>query len=89
MGDSTFNELADTIEQVVGLFSQLESSPPEEKPESIKKWLDHLGDSMYVCTMGFKKVAISKSLLAYLEYDAEEFAIEAIKYRAIFTEYCL
>lgn len=42
---------------------------------------------MYICTLGSKKVAISKSLLTYLEYDLNEFAIEAIKYRAIFQEY--
>ena len=41
---------------------------------------------MYVCTLGSRKVAVSKSLLTYLEYDVNEFAIEAIKYRAIFQE---
>lgn len=62
---------------------------PEEKPESVKKWLDHLGDSMFVCTLGMKKVAVSKSLLQYLEYDLNEFAINCIKYRGIFNEYSL
>ncbi len=50
-------------------------APPEEKPESVKKWLDFLGDSMYVVTLGMKKVGISKALLTYLEYDIEEFAV--------------
>jgi hypothetical protein len=39
---------------------------------------------MYVCVLGSRKVAVSKALLTYLEYDVNEFAIEAIKYRAVF-----
>jgi hypothetical protein len=42
---------------------------------------------MFICTNGVSKFAISKSLLTYLEYDIEEFAIEAVKYHSIFAEY--
>ena len=38
----------------------------EEKSESVKKCLDSLGDSMYVCMLDVNKLAISKSLLTYL-----------------------
>lgn len=41
---------------------------------------------MFVCTLGMKRVAISKALLKYLDYDLEEFSVEAIKYRALFHE---
>jgi hypothetical protein len=46
------------------LFGGMENTPaPPEKPESLKKFLDSLGDSMFVCTSGIRKFAISKSLL--------------------------
>ena len=54
---------------------------PEDKPDGVKKWLDFLGDSMYTILMGPRKLVISKSLLTYLEYDIEEFAVEIMKYR--------
>ena len=57
--------------------------PPEEKPDSIKKWLDHLGDSMFVLFLGPRKFAIPKALLTYLDYDLEEFAITGTKYRSL------
>ena len=57
--------------------------PPEEKPDAIKKWLDILGDSMFVCCLGPRKVAVSKTLLVYLGYDVEEFAVEVLKYRTV------
>ena len=60
------------IKEVSNLFTLLQNvKPPEEKPESITKWLDSLGDSMFVCFLGPRKFAISKSLLSYLEYDIE------------------
>jgi hypothetical protein len=59
----------------------------EEKPESMKKWLDILGDGMYVSGFGPNTVAISKSLLTQLGYDPEEFAVETTKYRKIILEY--
>jgi hypothetical protein len=58
----------------------------EEKPESIKKWLDILGDGMYVSGFGPNKVAFSKALLIQLGYDPEEFAVETIKYRKLMVE---
>ena len=61
--------------------------PPEEKPDAVKKWLDPLGNSMFVCCLGPRKVAVSKALLTYLEYDVEEFAVEVLKYRAVTEEY--
>lgn len=82
----TFYELAIMIEETVELLKSLPGQPPEEKAESVKKWLDFLGDSMFVCTLGMKRVAISKALLKYLDYDLEEFSVEAIKYRALFHE---
>jgi hypothetical protein len=65
-----FYELANQIQQLMELFGGMEgSATPPEKPESLKKSLDSLGDSMFVCTSGIRKMAISKSLLSYLEYD--------------------
>lgn len=37
--------------------------------DSITKYLDSLGDSMYLAKFGMNKIAISKILLEYLEYD--------------------
>ena len=42
---------------------------------------------MYVFFLGPRKFAISKALLTYLDYDVEEFALEAAKFRAVFAEY--
>jgi len=42
---------------------------------------------MYTICLGINKLGISKSLLSYLEYDLEEFCVEAIKYRSISLEY--
>ncbi len=65
-----FYELANQIQHLMELFGGMESSTaPPDKAESLKKHLDSLGDSMFVCTSGVRKVAISKSLLSYLEYD--------------------
>ena len=41
---------------------------------------------MFLCYLSPVKFAISKSLLTYLEYDVEEFVIEAVKYRSILFE---
>jgi len=60
--------------------------PPEEKPDAIKKWLDLLGTSMFVCCLGPRKVAVSKTLLTYLDYDVEEFAVETLKYKTVTEE---
>ena len=49
--------------------------PPDEKTDSKKKILDSLGDSMFICILSPRKYAISKSLITYLEYDLEEFAV--------------
>ena len=59
-------------------------NPIGERQDLVKKWLDYLGNSMYVCFLGPRKFAISKPLLTYLEYDIEELAVEAIKYRTLF-----
>jgi len=41
-------------------------APPKGKADSVKKWLDILGDGMYVVFLGPRKFAISNSLLTYL-----------------------
>jgi hypothetical protein len=75
------------VGEVYELFKTLpKEQAPEEKAESVKKCLDNLGDNMFICTLGINKVAVSKALLEYLEYDLEEFGIEAIKYKTIFHE---
>lgn len=52
------------------MYAQLQcNEQPQDKPESVKKWLDFLGDGKYVCFLGPRKFAISKSLLTYLDYD--------------------
>ena len=57
-------EVAAQIEQVGELFASMENSEaPPDKPESFKKCLGSLGDSMFVCTSGVRKVAVSRSLL--------------------------
>jgi hypothetical protein len=43
--------------------------PPES--ELIKKYLDILGNKMFITIFGPRKLAISNSLLTYLEYDVE------------------
>jgi hypothetical protein len=68
--------LADLLVQTAGVFKQLRNQAlHEDKPESTKKWLDLLGDTMFACILGPRKVAISKSLLALLGYDIEEFSV--------------
>ena len=62
---------------------------PAQRPDTVKKWLDQMGDGMYVIFLGPRKQAISKALLIYLEYDLEEIAVEMVKYRASFIEYLL
>ena len=86
MGNVNFFDLANLIEEIVVLFKTMEE-PSQEKPESIKKSLDLLGDSMFTICFGVRKVAVSYSLLNYLGYDVDEFALETTKYRAIFNEY--
>ena len=61
--------------------------PPPDKNEPVKKYLDLLEDKMYVCCLGVRKFAISKSLLLYLEYDLEELAVQTMKYRSLNIEY--
>ena len=57
-------EVAAQIQQVAELFASMENTEaPPDKPESLKKCLDSLGNSMFVCTSGVRKVAISRSLL--------------------------
>jgi hypothetical protein len=55
----------------------------DDKPESVKKWLDILGDGMYLSAFGPNKFAFSRSLLTLLGYDPEEFAVELTKYRKL------
>lgn len=43
--------------------------PVAAKPDSPKKWLDFMGDTMYIGVFGPRKLAISRSLLDYLEYN--------------------
>jgi hypothetical protein len=58
------------------MFKQLRSQILlEEKPESVKKFLDSLGDTMFTGALGPFKFAISKSLLTKLGYDPEEFCL--------------
>jgi hypothetical protein len=52
----------------------------------MKRWLDTLGNSMYISGFGPNTVAISKSLLTQLGYDPEEFAVETTKYRKLILE---
>ena len=42
---------------------------------------------MFLGTLGSKRVAMSYSLIKYLGYNAEEMAIDAIKFRTICLEY--
>lgn len=72
-----FYEIAVVIEELLGALGQIQGAnqTEEEKNDSIKKNLDSLGDEMFVCTLGMRKVAISKTLLTYLEYDIDEFSI--------------
>lgn len=59
----------------------------DDKRESVKKNLDTLGDSMFVCIFGVRKVAVSKALLAFLSYDFEELALEIVKFKSVNFEY--
>jgi len=43
----------------------------QDKIEATHHILDPLGDSMFIVCLGLRKLAISKSLLRYLEYDIE------------------
>jgi hypothetical protein len=71
----------------LGLLKQVKGQLlPDEKPESVKQWLDYLGTDMYVCALGGRKFAISKSLLTQLGYDVEEFTVEVVKYRRVTLE---
>ena len=74
------------IEELGGLLKDM-GPPTVSTPEIVKKYLDYLGDSMYLGLFGPRKVVISKSLLTYLDYDVEELAISAIKYRSLMFEY--
>jgi hypothetical protein len=56
--------MIEELYQLFGLFGSEET--PSEKPESLKKSLDTLGNSMFIVSTGMRKVAISKSLLTYL-----------------------
>lgn len=46
-------------------------APKPAESELIKKYLDMLGNRMYITIFGPRKLAISNSLLTYLEYDVE------------------
>ena len=67
-----FFEIAEIIEEVTQLYGQLANiQPPQEKPESVLKYLRALGDSHFLAVMGSKRTAISYSLLKYLGYEIE------------------
>lgn len=77
--------MAVVIEEITKLLSS-NTLPQSTKPELLKKWLDQLGNKLYVALFGTRRMAISKTLLAYLDYDLEEFAVAAVKFRTIHTE---
>ena len=56
----------------------------QEDLSKIPQWLDFQGDGLYTTFFGPNHYAISKRLLETLGYDVEEFAIEAVKFRALF-----
>lgn len=58
-----------------------------EDKESITKYLHLYGEKMFICKFGLYKMAISNSLLRYLGYDIDEFAVETVKYRTVLFEY--
>ena len=67
------------------LYAVLQSRGyPPQKPDTVKKWLDYMGDKMFVMFLGPRKQAISKSLLTHLGYDLEELAVEMAKYKYSF-----
>ena len=39
---------------------------------------------MFSCVFGSNKIALSKALLTYLDYDLEEFSVEALKYGTLY-----
>lgn len=87
-GNKEFFELAESITEVMELYRKLqEIKYPPQKADTVKKWLDHMGDTMFIIFLGPRKQAISKSLLNYLGYDIEELAVEMAKYRHSFLEY--
>ena len=69
------------------VYSQMtDAKMPEQKPESYRHILRTLGDCMFTASFGSNKVAFSKALLRYLQYDPDEFAVDAMKYRTINAE---
>ena len=41
---------------------------------------------MFSSILGPNKIAISRQLLTFLDYNPEELAVEIIKYKAVFLE---
>lgn len=58
-----------------------------EDKESITKYLHLYGEKMFICKFGLYKMAISNSLLRYLGYDIDEFAVETVKYRTVLFDF--
>lgn len=54
----------------------------DDNQEFFDKFVDGLGNRMFVCRSTANRLVISKSLLTLLEYDPEEMAIEIVKYKA-------
>lgn len=85
--EGRFYEIGKILSDIFAKAAVAKEEVGDEKRESVKKSLDGLGDSMFVCIFGVRKVAVSKALLAFLHYDFEELALEIVKFKTVGVEY--
>lgn len=88
-GDARTAHIASIIEQAyIGLATtpNLKDALAGFHGEPLSRFIESMGDAIYVAKIEPNKVVISKTLLNFLGEDMEQYALELVKYKTCLRE---